>query len=54
MNKIRPLAFEMDCRGLLFGNELYFDDGEGNWAGDGWPLPPIFGRTGLSGSPRPL
>ena len=54
MNEIRPLVFEMDWRRLLFRNELYFDAEAGEWTGDGWPLPPIFSRTGLTGSPQAL
>jgi hypothetical protein len=46
MIEIRPMVFEMDWRGLLFRNELYFDAEEGNWTGDGWPLPLVFRRTG--------
>ena len=54
MNEIRPLVFEMDWRRLLFRNELYFDAEAGEWAGDGWPLPPVFRRTGSTGSPQAL
>lgn len=54
MNEIHPLVFEMDWRGLLFRNELYFDDEEGNWTGDGWPLPPVFKKVGAKGPPQAL
>ncbi|WP_406695220.1 hypothetical protein V5E97_29710 [Singulisphaera sp. Ch08] len=54
MNKIRPLVFEMDWRNLLFRNELYFDTEAEEWAGDGWPLPPVFRRAGSTGSPQAL
>lgn len=54
MNEIRPLAFEMDWSDLLFRNELYFDAEEGQWTGDGWPLPLIFRRTDSTGSPQSL
>jgi hypothetical protein len=53
-NDIRPLAFEMNWWDLLFRNELYFDTDEGQWTGDGWPLPMTFRKVGATGSPQSL
>ncbi len=53
-DEIRPLAFEMSWDELLFRNELYFDAEAGRWTGDGWPLPIVFRRVGVTGSPQSL
>jgi hypothetical protein len=48
MNEIRPLAYEMDWQRLFFKNDLYYDEVEGGWTGDGLPLPLVFNKTGGS------
>jgi hypothetical protein len=54
MNLVPPLVFEMHWSDLLFRNELYFDEEEGWWTGDSWPLPLVFEKTGFQGPPQPL
>lgn len=54
MVEIRPLAFEMYWHELFFRNELYFDEEEGGWTGDGWPLPVAFRKVDAAGTPQAL
>jgi hypothetical protein len=54
MDLIPPLIYEMRPHELLFRNELYFNQDEGWWDGDDWPVPLVFSKVASGGTPQAM